>query len=76
MHSKWLLLVLQRILEEGVVEIQSYLCEMLFIKIDVLMLLNILGQSDGNVLSVEPKHLKEIDLTLNLVDCIVLNGWP
>jgi hypothetical protein len=57
MHGKWLLLVLHRILEEGVVEIQSYLCEMLFIKIDVLMLLNILAKCDGNILSVEPKHL-------------------
>jgi hypothetical protein len=57
MHGKWLLLVLQRVLEEGVVEIQSYLCEMLFIKIDVLMLLNILAKRDGNILSVEPKHL-------------------
>jgi hypothetical protein len=57
MHSKWLLLVLHSVLKEGVVEIQSYLCEMLFIKIDVLMLLNILGQRDGNILSVEPKHL-------------------
>ena len=56
MHRQRLWLGLNRILEEGVIEIQSYLHELFFIEIDVLMLLNILCQSNGYVFFVQSKH--------------------
>ncbi len=56
MHRQGLWLGLNRILEKRVVEIQSYLRELLFIEIDVLMLLKILCQSNGYVFFVQSEH--------------------